>query len=130
MKKPCDMDCFHCAHPDCINDDFGEIHESERHNTNSMIRAKRLKSAGLCVRCGKRPLHTGWVCKECAARMAELMTARRTARAEQGLCPRCGKVPLDPRYKICAECREYFKRHNQDSRERRRIEQEGRQALG
>ena len=67
MRKPCDMDCFHCVHPDCINNDFREIHESERRNANSMIRVKQLKDSGLCVRRGKRPLYTDWACKECAS---------------------------------------------------------------
>ena len=95
------MDCFHCQHADCINDDFRRIHKNEI----NWARQKRYKNAGLCCVCGKRPLYNAWYCLDCLQNVHDRINGLRARRIASGLCPRCGRVPEDPRFKRCRICR-------------------------
>lgn len=89
MKKStiCNMDCFHCIYPDCINteDDpairkreyfrmywhlHPERYEAHKRRMNVLMRKRyhERKAAGLCVMCGKVKAAAGVYCKACAER--------------------------------------------------------------
>ena len=76
-------------------------------------RYKRLREAGLCVICGKRPAKEGRTrCAECTARvharqsyaaMLERNRTMRRTRTAEGLCVTCGK-PARPGHTQCFSC--------------------------
>ena len=64
-----------------------------------------LKSAGLCVLCGKKPAENGKTrCKECKQRQSENQKAIRKYRADRGKCILCGEEALFGK-KMCVMCR-------------------------
>lgn len=67
---------------------------------------ERLRAAGLCVRCGKRPPQAGHVVCGICMRKTRLRRKRLWAeRREAGLCPSCGGERSEDRFIICRDCR-------------------------
>jgi len=65
---------------------------------------KRYKAAGLCRRCGKRPLPGKTRCKNCHAdHLAYTKKAKDEAMAS-GLCRYCCVVPRLPNRSMCSKC--------------------------
>lgn len=123
-KKVCDMDCFSCPHPDCINDK-APYHYSgwDWHNRSPEYkewmrnyqkeRRERLKSEGLCVVCAKRPVLTKTLCAECRIKIYKQAKESRRKKKEgeitkkarrelEGRCVWC-ENPRLPGYKVCKE---------------------------
>ena len=68
-------------------------------------------AAGLCLRCGKRPLAPHRTqCEPCIEKRRPADLARYHQRAAervaQGLCPKCGKRPPEPERSQCGPCLE------------------------
>lgn len=130
-KKICDMDCFNCPYPDCINNSpsYSEkslyknrSEESKRQQREyNRQRSAMLKAAGLCTCCGQRPAWDGHrECMECylrhsrraKERYAERGRQRQDAKAAKiaaGVCIRleCER-PAVPGKRLCQEhCNQY-----------------------
>lgn len=98
----CDMDCFNCIYPDCINDyvkpqqTWNEIKvkHRQRNKENCKRRYDHLKKNGLCVDCGKRKATNGIFCLDCYAkrkRNRKYATIPKWIEwQEKGLCRFCG----------------------------------------
>lgn len=113
-NKICNLDCFHCIHPDCIRDELGKKHypnyQSQRDSRKR--RYYRWKQAGLCVRCGKRNATHGVVCTDCyyAKKRSDHnrnCTGARELWREQGKCVCCGAEPVMGK-KTCEKHRAAF----------------------
>lgn len=74
MKKPvCNMDCFACIHPDCINDHMtkreyaAEYYYKHREEVKARAhrRYARLRATGICTMCGKEKAEFGILCGRC-----------------------------------------------------------------
>ena len=126
-KKICDGDCFNCKYDDCINDKTAEstaraserkavyyaAHEDYRERQKEWHRNNyaRLKAAGICVRCRKKPAEYGVHCYECWLRQMRKAKNRythgREIWTEEGRCYFCGKPAIpgkktcEKHYKIC-----------------------------
>ena len=125
--KVCDMDCFHCKYDDCINDEVKPARtysagQKWYRNESQKERYAKRKVAGLCVRCGKKPVWCGsiycyehWLYRK--RYMAEYRSKKRgdnvprSDRKALGLCWYCGK-PYAKGFKICAECLSRRRKNN------------------
>lgn len=132
-RKICDEDCLHCPHPDCINDKppyhyagWDWCNRSDEYKAKykeyRRERCERLKAAGLCTNCAKRPLYSKTLCLECYLRNKKSAEARRKEkaaqtvttterRAREGKCCWC-EEPRLPGRKVCqahyeATCERY-----------------------
>ena len=79
-RKICDMDCFNCVYPDCINDEvkpnYYQIMKHERPDAYrrrletikkyARSRYQERKEAGICVMCGKVKTNASVHCEACA----------------------------------------------------------------
>ncbi len=94
----CSGDCLNCELPECTAGDAPAQSYTE-------ARQARLRAAGLCWRCGKRPVQPGTrSCAECSRIQSRDAKARREERERAGVCPRCGMRPPAPGKKACAVC--------------------------
>ena len=125
----CDKDCFNCVHDDCINDEIDkrrqkhaqDMREWRRKENNRAIDAKRtrnryyrLKNAGICVQCGKRPIapNSEVHCAECLQykrRIAVERSRKKGCKPRESMdgvtwCKLCGKAPPVKGYKHCEKC--------------------------
>lgn len=116
-KMPCDMDCFNCKYPDCINDVVNETRtltraQKDRRNERLKERYYEDKAKGMCVRCHVRPAQKNRVfCVECwlkENRYYKNSKRHNVAVNHQqywdynNLCHFCGK-PVVPGKKTCPE---------------------------
>lgn len=113
MGKICNMDCFNCKFPDCINDtvypesarycNWSE-ERKKRDNARCAKRYREAVSKGLCGRCHKKPQYQGKLCYECWLKRkrydASKATHKREYRREHGLCYFCD-TPAVPGKKTC-----------------------------
>lgn len=127
----CNMDCFNCPFPDCINDDVkpydAEIAKQIWENRKDEINEKRRaitaerKANGICISCGKRPIAKNSTCQ-----CTECLLKNRRRKQEKhkknggsthemfemmGLCKTCGKSKPVVGYKICESCLEKSKQN-------------------
>ncbi len=99
--------------------------------TYQKSRYTALKSAGLCVSCGRNPTESGKTrCPECSQKRSESQKTAREYRAKLGKCILCGSKTISG-YKMCLECRmnererpkavteEQRQKQNDDNRKRR-----------
>ena len=119
-KKICDGDCFNCKYDDCINAKIAEstaraserkavyyaTHEDYRERQKEWHRNNyaKLKAAGICVRCRKKPAEYGVHCYECwlhqMRKAKNRYTHDREIWASEGRCYFCGE-PVTPGKKTC-----------------------------
>lgn len=118
----CNMDCFNCPYPDCIND-YVRPYDAERRKTHyqkenerrKQQRAER-KANGICTVCGKKPIS-----KDCETMCVECLLKHRRESLKRGrkngekprelldgisLCKKCGKAKPVEGYKLCENCLE------------------------
>lgn len=122
MARICDMDCFNCKFPDCINDKV--YPESSRYcnwseerkkkdNARCAERYRKALAAGLCGRCHYKPLYRGTLCYECWLKRkrydASRSTHKREYRRENGLCYFCD-TPVVPGKKTCEKHLQFFQK--------------------
>lgn len=110
MGKICDMDCFNCKFPDCVNDTIYPESarycnwSEERKRKNRKYQTDRYRKAlseGLCGHCHNKPLYRGVLCYECWKRYkASIAEHKREYRHENGLCYFCD-TPVVPGKKVC-----------------------------
>ena len=70
-------------------------------------RAKRarLKVAGICTQCGKKPAGCGHaLCDDCRTKKREMARAKYEADYEDGVCYKCGERPAREGKRTCFEC--------------------------
>lgn len=125
IKAICNMDCFYCIHPDCINDKLPKARKLTKEQREMKKRSQHKwykknyearKVAGLCVACGKekaRPNRT--MCGPCAAAQNRRKLEayyRKTGGMPRSLldgverCAVCGKAPPAHGSKTCEKCYE------------------------
>ena len=110
----CNMDCFNCPFPDCINDyvkpsSWQSLTDEQkaRYNIKSKELHKRLyrerKENGFCVRCGLKQATNGVYCLECylkRKRQRKNHINQHIEWREKGLCYVCGSV-CEAGHKVC-----------------------------
>lgn len=109
--------CAVCAEKHRESAHWHGIEHREQITKAKKARYDALAEAGLCPRCGKRPLtkEGGW-CEQCLAtkrkRDRELRRERGAISNEQaaamGLCYRCREEPAMEGYSYCKECHEWW----------------------
>ncbi len=76
-KSPvCDLDCFNCKFPDCINNnppsiempDYWPEEKKVLKRENQRARYMQRKKDGICTICGIRKATNGLLCAECYAK--------------------------------------------------------------
>lgn len=73
-----------------------------------MSRHAKLKTAGLCTKCGLvPPVSNRAACSACLKRAREYHQRARDRWKSNGLCSQCGKRPPRPSRATCAVCAEY-----------------------
>lgn len=97
-QKVCNLDCFHCHHPDCIREEPEKKRypNYQSHREWCKKRYDRLKAEGACVRCGKYKATRGVLCIDCYTQRKKYDHRRnykglREYWRENGLCVCCGK---------------------------------------
>lgn len=66
--------------------------------------ANERRRAGLCTRCGERPLASGWFCAECLVRQHGHQRTTYARRKAEGRCYHCGAPPPLETGTLCAPC--------------------------
>lgn len=97
----------------CIYRKRHSHHKSERELQNSVKEIEwRIgkKAAGLCTRCGKKPLTSGASCDDCIKKRNSKRITEGEQRRLAGLCDKCGKVPRTHR-SLCERCHEVMQKH-------------------
>lgn len=127
----CNMDCFNCPFPDCINDyvapyDYEYQKEyRKKYRDKINLRKRQLKEErklnGMCVECGKFPITENSKSK-CYTCLSKDRVLREKKRRDKGILPRelfdgvnlcstCGKnKPVDG-YKECESCLEKHRKN-------------------
>lgn len=124
-KRICDMKCFECKLPDCINDYVKpEPSEAQRWYRRERDRERReeCRKQGICTQCKKRPARIGRVmCEECTERVTQSNRKRvffeREARKYNEQCYFCG-APRKDGYRVCASCYERCRKNTPTTRAR------------
>lgn len=115
----CNQDCFHCVFTDCILGDDEEFltryekfspEEKEsykkRCRDNGKVRYQKLKSEGVCVRCGVREAKYGVLCHRCYVKGRVRYESKKSSfsvyedRKMRGVCAYCGEPVFDG-FRVC-----------------------------
>ena len=123
----CNMDCFNCPYDDCINDGYYNYYNAEKQKIYREEHKEEIKqwkqnlynerkTAGICTRCGKRPIAKNSTsrCIDCLLEDRRRMNNKRRKKGVNSrdtfdgkdYCIRCGRNKPVEGYKMCPECLE------------------------
>ena len=116
----CNMDCFNCVFPDCVNDRvypesnlYKNRPEEQKQYQKEYARKKRqeAKEKGFCIICRKKPATKGAKCYECFLRQKRHDKSKYDGRREEwkrnGLCYFCGEKCVEDK-KVCEKHYKYL----------------------